>query len=355
MTDTSINNRKEGTSMRQFTGFQKGINLGGWLSQSTLEETHLNTFILEKDIAYIASLGVDHVRLPIDYPLVETENGTPITKGYDYIDNCVTWCEKYGLNMILDLHKTAGYVFDDAENCTDFFHSDVLQERFLSLWDRLSARYGKYNHVAFDLLNEIVDPTVSDIWNDLADKAIKRIRKFAPYNWILVGGTCYNSINSIRDLLPPQDEGIVYSFHFYEPHIFTHQGAYWDKRMPNDFRISYPLTAREFVEISDTKLNGNFSNVFSKIDSTAIGQDMLIPLFEEAISIAGSRNVPLYCGEYGVINVADPAFAIKWHRDMHAIFEKYQIGRALWSYKEMDFGLIDEHYSEYFDELITLL
>lgn len=341
--------------MKQFTGFQKGINLGGWLSQSSLAPEHLENFIHEEDIQRIASMGCDHVRLPIDYPLIETEDGTPIEHGYDYIDRCVTWCNKYRLNMILDLHKTAGYVFDDVENSKGFFYNEALQERFLSLWDRLSARYGQYDFIAFDILNEIVDPDVNDIWNELSSKAIKRIRRFAPYNWILLGGTCYNSINTIKYLLPPQDEGIVYSFHLYEPYIFTHQGAYWDAKMKPDFRVEYPLTAGQFKEISDTTLNGVFSGIFKNMDDSSTGTDMISSLFEEAIAIAKSRNVPLYCGEYGVINLADPKCALAWHRDMHDVFEKYQIGRALWSYKEMDFGLIDEHYKDIYDELITLL
>jgi len=341
--------------MRQFPGFQKGINLGGWLSQSSLTPDRLENFIREEDLQRIASMGCDHVRLPIDYPLIETEDGSPIESGYDYIDRCVLWCEKNGLNMILDLHKTAGYVFDDVENSRGFFHNEALQERFLALWDKLSARYGKYPFIAFDILNEIVDPDVNDIWNELSSKAIARIRKFAPDNWILLGGTCYNSINTLKYLLPPQDEKIVYSFHFYEPYLFTHQSAYWDAKMPSDFHIEYPLTAGQFKEVSDTKLDGVFSGIFKGIDPSAIGVDMLSPLFKEAVALAESRDVPLYCGEYGVINMADPKYALAWHRDMHTIFEKFNIGRALWSYKEMDFGLIDDHYKDYYEELITLL
>lgn len=341
--------------MRQFSGFQKGVNLGGWLSQSSLAPEHLENFIHEEDLQRIASIGCDHVRLPIDYPLVETEDGLPIEKGYDYIDRCVAWCEKYNLNMILDLHKTAGYVFDDVENSRGFFHNEVLQERFLALWDRLSARYGKYSFIAFDILNEIVDPDVNDIWNELSAKAIQRIRTHAPNNWILLGGTCYNSINTIKYLPPQTDKKIVYSFHFYEPYLFTHQGAYWDARMSTDFRVEYPLTAAQFKEVSDKTFDGAFSGIFRNMEDDFIGEQMLSSIFEEAVSISQSRNVPLYCGEYGVINLANPTHAIKWHRDIHAVFEKYQIGRALWSYKEMDFGLIDEHYKEHFEELITLL
>ena len=78
--------------MRRLEGYQKGVNLGGWLSQGSLTKEHLDTFITEKDIERIASWGADHVRLPLDYENVETEDGTDIEAGYRYIENCVSWC-----------------------------------------------------------------------------------------------------------------------------------------------------------------------------------------------------------------------------------------------------------------------
>ena len=166
--------------MIDFPGFKKGLNLGGWLSQSPLTKEHMDTFITEEDIKRIASMGADHVRLPVDYPLVETEDGTPKEEGYTYIDNCVAWCEKYGLHMLLDLHRAYGYSFGNAENCASFFEDPYQQKRFLNLWEVFAKRYGKYDFIAFDLLNEIVDPSVTDAWNDLAKRTVELIRKYAP-------------------------------------------------------------------------------------------------------------------------------------------------------------------------------
>ena len=75
--------------MRKFEGYQKGVNLGGWLSQAD-EKTkeHYDTFILREDIEKIASWGCDHVRLPIDYIVIESEDGDMLEDGYAYVDNC---------------------------------------------------------------------------------------------------------------------------------------------------------------------------------------------------------------------------------------------------------------------------
>ena len=60
--------------MKQFTGFIKGVNLGGWLSQyPKYSEKHFNAFIQEADIQRIVKMGFDHIRIPVDYNVLETE------------------------------------------------------------------------------------------------------------------------------------------------------------------------------------------------------------------------------------------------------------------------------------------
>jgi len=201
--------------MKSFQGFKKGINLGGWLSQCKHSKDHYDTFIGEKDIQRIASWGLDHIRLPIDYELVQANNGEFIEEGFVYIDNCIKWCKTYHLNMILDLHKALGYCFDEYETSTDFFQSEKLQNMFISLWVELAKRYGKYSDcISFELLNEIVDSNISDIWNTLTKRTIQSIRKYAPTTHILVGGVRNNSIEALKMLDMPYDEYIVYNFHF---------------------------------------------------------------------------------------------------------------------------------------------
>ena len=79
--------------MKSFTGFLRGVNLGGWISQFDKYDTqHFETFITRKDIAYIASLGFDHVRVPVDYNVLEDEDGNVIESGFAYLENCRRWC-----------------------------------------------------------------------------------------------------------------------------------------------------------------------------------------------------------------------------------------------------------------------
>ena len=225
--------------MRGMDGYMRGVNLGGWLSQfDAPTKEHFDTFITEQDIRRIAGMGLDHVRVPVDYTVIETEDGTPKEEGYRYIDKCVQWCRENGLHMIIDVHKTYGYSFDplDKDDKTIFFTDRARQQRFFDLWETIAKRYSAdLDIVAYELLNEIVMPEVKDLWNGIALKAIEVIRKYAPQTWIIFGGVLYNAVVAVPWLADTPDRRVAYTFHCYEPLIFTHQGAYWVDNMPSDF------------------------------------------------------------------------------------------------------------------------
>ena len=88
------------------------------------------------------------------------------------------------------------------------------------------------------------------------------------------------------------------------------------------------------------------------ITFTKLGSEFFEALFEDAIQAAENFQVPLYCGEYGVIDQAPQEDTIRWFHDINSVFHKYGIGRAVWSYKEMDFGLTSSHYDSVRKELL---
>ncbi len=344
--------------MIRLDGYMKGVNLGGWLSQGSLELSHIDSFIKEDDIKRIKEMGCDHLRLPVDFENIYDEKKMCDNEiGYKYIDLCISWCKKHGLNVVLDLHKAPGYVFDDFEYSSGFFKNEKLQGLFLDIWDRLSKRYSKYsNMMIFEMLNEVTSFDVIDEWNDLALRCIKTIRKNAPDVKILYGGVGYSSVKAVKFIPAPYDKNIVYNIHCYEPMAFSHQGAYWVDKMPLDFRISYPVEEdkyREITEIVPSIKEGTLGDADNALK--LLGDDFFINLFKEAVEWAEKNNVSLYCGEYGVIDRADTKSTLRWIKHINSAFEHYNIGRAIWSYKKMDFGIIDDHYKDIYDELIKYL
>ena len=311
-------------------GFFKGVNLGGWLSQCDYSEDRLNNFIKEEDIAKISSWGLDHVRIPVDYNVLEAEAGVYKEDGFAHLDRAVEWCRKYKLNMVLDLHKTAGFSFDFGEKETGFFENEKLQERFYLLWEEIARHYGKYaDSIAFELLNEVTDASFIDTWNKVSHECIRRIRAIAPDTVILVGSYYNNSVVAVKDLAAPYDDKVVYNFHCYDPLKFTHQGAYWTDA----------INPEERVPFEESGVDGSY----------------FVALFESAIEAAKKNNTELYCGEYGVIDVVSPEDTVKWYKEINQVLNKYDIARSAWSYKEMDFGLSDARLDGVRKELLLYL
>lgn len=312
-------------------GFHKGINFGGWLSQCDYSKERLDNFITEDDFRKVSEWGADHVRIPVDYNIFENDDGTYKSDGFERVEKAVQLCRKYGLNAVIDLHKTAGFSFDNyGENESGFFESAELQERFYRLWEQLAMRFSDYeDNVAFELLNEITDRDFIDEWNRISLECIKHIRKYAPKNLILVGSYWNNSAEAVKDLAPPADDRIVYNMHCYDPIKFTHQGAYWTDMINKDDRFSF-----EEAEITPA--------LFEK-------------LFMSAIEKADKYGVSLYCGEYGVIDICSPEDTVKWFRCINSVFEKYGISRCAWSYKGMDFGFTDNRLDSVRNELLKYI
>ena len=339
--------------MKVFRGFYSGINLGGWYSQCVHTEEHYDTFIRDDDFAVIKSWGADHVRVPVDHELLEYEDGAPCESGYERLERTVELCRANGLNVIIDLHKAAGFSFDPNEGESGFFCDPSLQERFYKLWERLAERFRRYSDMlAFELLNEVTEKEYGPIWNRIAAECIGRIRCIAPEMRILVGGYYHNSAVSVKDIDVPADDGIIYNFHCYEPMIFTHQGAYWMDTMDRSFRISVGASFGEMVKAGESMLNGTCAGLDKYPADTVLTEKYFEDFMREAVEAAEKHGVPLYCGEYGVIDLASPEDTLKWYRLINAAFDKYGIGRAAWSYRRMDFGLSDERMNGVREELI---
>lgn len=149
----------------------RGVNLGNWLSLekwmkpelfdgidaedeldffSMLPEEeafrrireHYETYITEEDFAFMAKAGVNLVRLPIPY-YIYGEPGRP--QSIDILDKAFDWAEKYGIQILVDLHSARGgqNAFDNSGACglcTWHKHPDYVEET-LQLLEKLAKRY----------------------------------------------------------------------------------------------------------------------------------------------------------------------------------------------------------------------
>ncbi|HZJ57534.1 MAG TPA: cellulase family glycosylhydrolase [Clostridia bacterium] len=329
--------------MKKLYGYMAGTNLGGWISQyRELNHDHFKSFIVEEDIALIASWGMDHIRVPIDYPVLEEDvnPGVYLESGFQYLDNCIEWCKKHGLNLVIDVHRAPGFSFNTLDKNT-LFTDPKMQQRFVDLWIAIARRYaGESDNIMYELLNEIVEPD-SLRWNDLATRLIEGIRKVDKKHRIVVGGIDYNSVNALKDMPIFDDPNIVYNFHMYEPFALTHQRASWSKEaMEFDRTMRYPdESLQDYIDFANFTPSRGLVNQYEGL--TRMDVNYIRKFLKPAIEFIDKHDLPLYCGEYGVIDHADMASREAWSEDLAEVLLEYGIGRAVWTYKSMSFAHID--------------
>jgi endoglucanase len=344
-------------------GFSRGINLGGWLSQyAEYDHEHFRTFITEADIAHIASWGLDHVRLPIDYPVIEEPDRPGMVRetGYAYIDSCISWCFKHGLGVVLDIHEAPGFTFrNDLEEHTKernlLFDSEQVQDRFVALWEEIVRRYREAPvPIIFELLNEVTLPS-NDKWNDLVARTVPAIRAIAPEATIMIGGTFNNGIRGLENLIEfADDPHIVYTFHSYDPLMFTHQNAYWSAA-PRTWgeKPNYPGELPRLAEFMVA--HPEFAGEVESLVGRHIDRSYLEEVFQPAIDFAARTKRFVYCGEFGVAAWVAPESRRRWLSDFMSLVSEHGFGSALWTYKEMDFGVVDAQGTVMDPEYLTIL
>ena len=331
--------------MKKLSGYMAGVNLGGWISQyRNYDHGHFKTFITEEDIKAIASWRMDHIRIPVDYPVLEDDAnpGTFMESGFAYLDNAINWAKKNGLNVVIDLHRSPGFSFNTPDKNT-LFTDTAMQDRLANLWKAIAKRYrAEGGNVVYELLNEIVE-TDSSRWNPLAERLIGSIREEDKEHSIIVGGIHYNSVKALSALPIFNDDRIIYTFHMYEPMALTHQKAGWNKpSMEFNRAMSYPSedlkSYLEYLEIIPSKwrMSSDYEGL------TRMDKDFIYRFLKPAFDFIEKHDKPLYCGEYGVIDHTDMRSREAWSEDVSDVLLEYGIGRAVWSYKGMSFTHIDQ-------------
>jgi len=322
-----------GLAFRRAEHLRRGINLSHWFAQSidgTYAKAHFDTYDTAQDMALIKQMGFDDVRFTLNpAPMFRQGQADRIPADYlAMVDGAVKLILDAGLAIIIDIHPDSDF---KARLATD----DVAVEQFEDFWRALARHYSTLDpeRVYFEILNE---PEFKDRyrWAGVQERLARAIREGAPQHTIIAAGANWSSNTELLFLEPLRDPDIIYNFHFYDPHIFTHQGATWSTNFQHYLtKLPYPSTP-ENVQAAV----GQAPDAVNQLLIVRYGYDRWNAERVDAeiapVAAWGKRwHVPVTCNEFGVYReAAAPEDRLRWIHDVRAALEKYGIGWAMWDY-----------------------
>jgi endoglucanase len=329
------------TPFRHAQHLRRGINLSEWFAQvhdpKGYTKEHFETWNTAQDIALIKAMDFDHVRLSVNpQPMFHRKQADQIPADYlRYLDAALKMILDQGLAVEIDVHPDSDF---KQKLSTD----DDFVEQFTDFWRGLAQHYSHLdpNLVFFEVLNE---PEARDSyrWYGIQTRVAAAIREAAPQHTIIAAGARWSDDDDLLFAEPLRDPNVIYNFHFYEPHIFTHQGATWGENYWHFLKaLPYPSdleSARKVAEqvpepvrrLAVIRYGAGHWNA-ARIDAE----------FEQVIGWAKRGNVPVNCNEFGVYRkTANPQDRAAWISDVRKSLEKHGIGWTMWDYSG-GFGVV---------------
>jgi endoglucanase len=228
--------------------------------------------------------------LPIEEePVAGTD--TWLDRGFEMVDQLVTWCQTHEIYLVLDLHAAPGGQGRDA-NISDYdsskpslWESEENRRKTVALWGRLAERYANQDWIGgYDLINEPnwgfdavggnnngCNESSNSLLKELTDAIVEQIRVHDTNHLIFIEGNCWG--NNHSNLWPIDDDNVALSFH-----------RYW---IDNTYD-----TISRFVDLGET------------------------------------YDVPIWMGESGENNN-------QWYFDAVELLEQNNIGWAWWTWKKL--------------------
>ncbi|GAA3796779.1 hypothetical protein GCM10022226_15200 [Sphaerisporangium flaviroseum] len=319
----------DGTAVRL-----RGVGLGGWMNmenfitgypanESSMREAVRNvigedrqelffdrlltSFFGPEDAALLAGMGVNCVRIPVNYRHFESDDRPMeiIETGFRHLDRVIDLLAEHRIYSVIDLHALPGsqnqhWHSDNPTHVASFWRHRHFQDRAVHLWEAIADHYKDNPWVAgYNPINEPGD-VGGRVIGPFYDRLVKALRAVDPAHVLFLDGNTYSTDFSIfREVY----ENTVFVCHDYALAGFAHGGPY-----PG-------YTLGEWVD------RGHLERAF-----------------EKRTTFQRQTGTPLWVGEFGPVYTGDPAIDEQRYQilaDQLEIFDGYEAGWSLWTYKDV--------------------
>jgi endoglucanase len=249
------------------------------------------------------------------------------------------------LAVIVDMHSVQVNEGDSVYS-GDLETEDAFVEDFLLFWGGLAGHLKKYDPdmVFFEMFNEPVFLGNPSRWvDDILPRTLAAVREAAPDHTLIAEGWGWASIDGLLDVTPVADPNVVYNFHFYDPFLFTHQGADWvdEREVANLFAVPYPSDPENVVTMMFDRYSRAGQDAVMAYGAEEWNAEKLEERILRAVEWAEEHGVHIICTEFGAYAPVSPKNSrVQWITDVVSIFEKYGIGWVMWEY-DAGFGFVE--------------
>jgi endoglucanase len=318
----------------------------------------------ERELADLKRKGFDTIRLPVDPAPFIVFDGERREAVYKMLFAAIGKIRGAGLQVIVDLHpnsrhKVWGQHAVAAGPDVPAFVS------YLRVVEEMARRLDRHaDYAALELINE---PRVKctgveqERWQIMSKRLVDSARSASKRLWLVLTGACVSSLEGLLALDPSRfsDDKLIYTFHFYDPFSFTHQGASFipwpDKYLDevpwpaNRRPIETPLALIERRVAATPNLDGAAqlkaisgarANLLKYYRSNA-GAELIRERFQRVATWARTNNIPtgrVFVGEFGVIRKGSGAAGalcedrMQWLHDIRSISEDLGFSWAYFNY-----------------------
>lgn len=317
----------------------RGFNLVGWLDGPNARRP---------SIALLKSLrrrGFTHVRLPVDGELLTLDLNTPLAveARLAELDYALGTLLALGYAVSVDMHPSASF------NALHVASPEAGYRRIEAVWRAVAQRLRSQppGRVFAELLNEpAIDP---DVWWEQAERLSAVVRAILPDHTLIVGTAGFQRIEPLVERRPLSEPNIVYAVHYYDPMVFTHQGADWmdDGVMAYLSGVPFPgeLDAAPLpAAIRSLRQEGRAAAADAL--ATAYAEPWTAERISRALEAAGAwgrlHRRAVFVNEFGVLGwKAKPEARQRWVGAVRSASERACMG---WAYWELDggFGFVSE-------------
>jgi endoglucanase len=302
----------------------RGVGLGGWMNMENFItgypgneaamreavarvlgparaeaffERLLDAFFGPDDAAFLASLGVNCVRLPVNQAHFEGAPFEWLSEGFERLSEAVDHLGAVGIHSVIDLHAVPGcqnqhWHSDNPTHVAAFWEHPHFMERATALWVQLASRFAGNEWVAgYNLLNEPADPS-GEVVGPWHARTLDAVREVDPDHIVFMDGNTYSTDFSA---FGEPWENVVYACH------------------------DYALAGMAFG------------------DGVAV-PEALEEKFLERTAYMRATGTPIWVGEFGPVYTGVPELDDARLEVLDAqlsLYERYGAGWSLWTYKDV--------------------